>query len=95
MNPISFAAGIVPGAGPVETIHAAAAGGFDMTGLWVEPEQWTPALLRETKAALAETGLPLLDVEVIWIKPGDDLAAVQHGGPPLLEIAPSRKKKEA
>lgn len=75
MNPISFAAGIVPGAGPVETIHAAAAGGFDMTGLWVEPEQWTPALLRETKAALAETGLPLLDVEVIWIKPGDDLAA--------------------
>lgn len=75
MNPISFAAGIVPGAGPVETIHAAAAGGFDMTGLWIEPEQWTPALLRETKAALAETGLPLLDVEVIWIKPGDDLTA--------------------
>ncbi|MFN5085059.1 MAG: sugar phosphate isomerase/epimerase family protein [Novosphingobium sp.] len=75
MNPISFAAGIVPGAGPVETIHAAAAGGFDMTGLWVEPEQWTPTLLREAKAALAETGLPLLDVEVIWIKPGDDLAA--------------------
>jgi sugar phosphate isomerase/epimerase len=75
MNPISFAAGIVPGAGPVETIHAAAVGGFDMTGLWIEPEQWTPTLLRETKAALTETGLPLLDVEVIWIKPGDDLAA--------------------
>lgn len=75
MNPISFAAGIVPGAGPVETILAAAAGSFDMTGLWIEPEQWTPTLLRETKAALAETGMPLLDVEVIWIKPGDDLAA--------------------
>lgn len=75
MNPISFAAGIVPGAGPVETIRAAAEGGFDMTGLWIEPEQWSPTLLRETKAALADTGLPLLDVEVIWIKPGDDLSA--------------------
>jgi len=75
MNPISFAAGIVPGAGPVETIRAATTGGFDMTGLWIEPEQWTPALMRETKAALADAGLPLLDVEVIWIKPGDDLAA--------------------
>ncbi|MFZ5745849.1 MAG: sugar phosphate isomerase/epimerase family protein [Pseudomonadota bacterium] len=75
MNPISFAAGIVPGAGPVETIRAAAEGGFDMTGLWIEPEQWSPTLLRESKAALAETGLPLLDVEVIWIKPGDDLSA--------------------
>lgn len=75
MNPISFAAGIVPGAGPVETIRAAAEGGFDMTGLWIEPEEWSPALLRETKAALADTGLPLLDVEVIWIKPGDHLSA--------------------
>ena len=75
MNPISFAAGIVPGAGPVETIRAAAAGGFDMTGLWIEPEQWGPTLLRDAKAALADTGLPLLDVEVVWIKPGDDLSA--------------------
>lgn len=75
MNPISFAAGIVPGAGPVDTIRAAAEGGFDMTGLWIEPEQWTNSLLREARAALADTGLPLLDVEVIWIKPGDDLSA--------------------
>ena len=75
MNPISFAAGIVPGAGPVETIRAAAEGCFDMTGLWIEPELWSPMLLRESKAALAETGLPLLDVEVIWIKPGDALSA--------------------
>lgn len=75
MNAISFAAGIVPGAGPVETIRAAAAGGFDMTGLWIEPEQWGPTLLRDAKAALADTGLPLLDVEVVWIKPGDDLSA--------------------
>ncbi|WP_298171029.1 sugar phosphate isomerase/epimerase [Novosphingobium sp.] len=74
MNPISFASGIVPEFGPVETIRAAAAGGFDMTGLWVEPGDWTDTKKREARAALADTGLPLLDVEVIWIQPGSDMA---------------------
>lgn len=69
MNPISLASGVVPEAGPVETIEAAAAGGFDMVGLWVEPGEWTARHTREARAALAATGLPLLDVEVVWIKP--------------------------
>lgn len=73
MNRISFASGIVPDCGPVETIMAAAAGGFDATGLWIEPDNWTSALMRGARSALADTGLELLDVEVIWIKPGDDL----------------------
>jgi sugar phosphate isomerase/epimerase len=72
LNRISFASGIVPDAGPVETIAAAAAGGFDATGLWVEPENWTAATLAAARSALADNGLELLDVEVIWIKPGDD-----------------------
>ena len=74
MNPISFASGIVPEFGPVETIRAAHAGGFDMTGLWVEPGEWTDTKTREARTALADTGLPLLDVEVIWIQPGSDMA---------------------
>jgi len=74
MNKISFASGIVPESGPVETIRAAATGGFDMTGLWVEPAEWTDTMTREARAALADTGLPLLDVEVIWIQPGSDMA---------------------
>ncbi|WP_225009234.1 sugar phosphate isomerase/epimerase family protein [Novosphingobium percolationis] len=69
MNPISFASGIVPEFGPVDTIEAAAAGGFDMVGLWVEPADWTDQTTRDARAALARTGLPLLDVEVVWIKP--------------------------
>ncbi len=73
MNPISFASGIVPEFGPVDTIRAAAAGGFDMTGLWVEPGEWTDTMTREARAALADTGLPLLDVEVIWVQPGSDM----------------------
>lgn len=69
MNPISFASGIVPEFGPVDTIRAAAAGSFDAVGLWIETEQWTAPLFREVRAALADTRLPVLDVEVIWIKP--------------------------
>lgn len=69
MNPISFASGIVPEFGPVDTIEAAAAGGFDMVGLWVEPADWTAQTTRDARAALAATGLPALDVEVVWIKP--------------------------
>jgi sugar phosphate isomerase/epimerase len=76
MNRISFASGIVPEFGPIETILAAAAGGWDATGLWIEPEHWTGQTTREARAALADTGLELLDVEVIWIKPDSDM--VQH-----------------
>lgn len=64
----------MPDHGPVETVEAARAGGFDAVGLWVDPAQWTPATTRDTRAALANAGLPLLDVEVIWLKPGDDIA---------------------
>ena len=74
MNPISLASGVVPDSGPVETILAARAGGFDAVGLWVDPEQWTKAHTGDARAALADTGLPLLDVEVIWLKPDDDEA---------------------
>lgn len=70
MNRISFASGIVPEFGPVETIRAAATGGFDATGLWIEPPVWTPQVTRDAKAALADSGLELLDVEVVWFKPG-------------------------
>jgi sugar phosphate isomerase/epimerase len=75
VNRISFASGIAPECGPLETIRAAATGGFDAVGLWVEPENWTAATTRDCRAALADSGLELLDVEVIWIKPDSDIAA--------------------
>ncbi|MDE2302917.1 MAG: sugar phosphate isomerase/epimerase [Sphingomonadales bacterium] len=73
MNPISLASGVVPEFGPVETVRAAALAGFDAVGLWIEPERWTRATTSETRAALADTGLPVLDVEVIWLKPESDM----------------------
>ena len=69
MNRLSFASGIVPEFGPVDTVRAAAAGGFEAVGLWVDPADWSATTTRETRAALADTGLELLDVEVVWLKP--------------------------
>ena len=73
MNRISLASGVVPECGPVDTLRAAAAGGFDAVGLWIEPPAWTAQVMREAKAALADSGLQLLDVEVIWLKPHSDM----------------------
>jgi sugar phosphate isomerase/epimerase len=78
MNPISLASGVLPEFGPVETVRAAMAGGFDGVGLWVEPESWTADTTREVKAVLGGSGLSVVDVEVIWIKPDSDLDAFRR-----------------
>lgn len=70
---LSLASGVVPEFGPVSTIEAARAAGFDAVGLWIEPDQWTAATTREVRRALAGSGLPLLDVEVIWLKPDSSM----------------------
>ncbi len=69
-HPLAMSAGILPEATPVQLVEAAARAGFDFGGMWVEATDWTAATTRAVKAALAATGLPLLDVEVVWIKPG-------------------------
>lgn len=65
-----MSAGILPEATPVQLVEAAAQAGFDFGGMWIEMADWTTATTRAVKAALGATGLPLLDVEVVWIKPG-------------------------
>lgn len=69
-RPLAMASGIMPDAGPVDLVECAAAAGFDLGGMWMEPADWTPATTRAVRAALDATGLPLLDIEVVWIKPG-------------------------
>lgn len=73
MNPVSLASGVMPDAPAPEVVRAAAAGGFDMVGLWIDPGEWSAADTRNTRAALALTGMPILDVEVIWLKPDTTL----------------------
>ena len=72
-HPVALASGVLPEFGPLAIVAAAAAAGFDMVGLWIEPGEWTAATTRDTRAALAATGLPVIDVEVAWIKPDSAL----------------------
>lgn len=68
--PLCMASGIMPEATPVQLVECAARAGFDYGGMWIEIGDWTPQLLRDVKSALQGTGLPLIDVEVVWLKPG-------------------------
>ena len=65
-----MASGIMPEATPLQLVEAAARAGFDYGGMWFEGAEWTDATTRQVKAALRDTGLPLIDIEVVWIKPG-------------------------
>jgi sugar phosphate isomerase/epimerase len=60
----------VPELSPVATAEAAARGGWPAVGLWVEPAQWTAQTTRDVRRVLSETGLEVLDVEVVWLQPG-------------------------
>jgi len=67
---VAMASGIMPEATPLQLVEAAARAGFDFGGMWIEPGHWTLETTRAVKRALRDTGLKLLDVEVVWIKPG-------------------------
>ena len=69
-HPLSLAAGVLPDFSPQETARAAAAAGYDQTGVWIEIADWTDRTTAEMRAILADTGVPALDVEVVWLQPG-------------------------
>ncbi|KMS60131.1 xylose isomerase [Novosphingobium barchaimii LL02] len=73
MHKLSLASGVLPEFGAVDVVEAGAAAGFDAVGLWVDPLEWTAQHTRDTRAALARTGLPALDIEVVWIRPDTKL----------------------
>jgi sugar phosphate isomerase/epimerase len=73
---------------PPQVVRAAADAGFDAVGLRIFPtmagERQHPLvgdtpMLRETLGLLAATGLKVLDIEAIWLKPDTDPAAYRAG----------------
>jgi sugar phosphate isomerase/epimerase len=70
---LSLAAGAVLDTRGVETVRTASAAGFPAVGLWIETAEWDAARLRETRTAIDASGLVVLDVEVVRIKPGGSL----------------------
>jgi sugar phosphate isomerase/epimerase len=86
MTAVSLAHLTVLDLAPPEMVRVAARTGYDMVGLRLIPVTDTtpgyplmrdPAMLRATRAALAETGLGVLDIEFVRITPEIDLAALE------------------
>jgi len=69
---LSLAAGVLPEFTPQQMAAAAAGSGWPAVGIWVEPATWTRAVAQEVRRRTADAGVALLDVEVVWIKPGVD-----------------------
>lgn len=78
MRPMSLAHLTVLDADPLTLIDAAAAGGFDAAGLRIVPAFGTGEIVdvvgdrglqQRIKQRLRETGIRILDVEAIWLRP--------------------------
>lgn len=68
----ALAAGCVPDALPWDIPRIACEAGFETCGMWVDPATtWDGDALANTRAALAETGIRLVDVEALWLGDGE------------------------
>ncbi len=81
---ISLAAGVVPDAGPLDMVRIAAESGYSWVGATIPPENWTRHDRRAFVRAVDDSGLDVLDVEVVRIPPGGAIAA---GNRAILETA--------
>lgn len=70
MNRLAIEAQVLRELPPHGVVHAAAAAGFDMAGIWIDPAEWSPAQTVRVRRAFAETGIAPLDAEVIRITAG-------------------------
>ncbi|MCB1689766.1 MAG: TIM barrel protein [Halioglobus sp.] len=68
---ISLAAGVVQEFPAEDAVRAAAPAGFNAAGIWCDTQTWNAATTRRVEEALAETGICPLDLEVVWLKPGE------------------------
>lgn len=67
---ISLAAGVCPEHSPPQVALAAAAAGYDATGVWIDLALWVDSTTREMRRILDGEGLTALDAEVLWLQPG-------------------------
>jgi sugar phosphate isomerase/epimerase len=69
---LSLASGVLPEFSPEQTARAAIAAGWPAVGIWVEPATWTRAIATDIRARTHDAGITVLDVEVVWLRPGPD-----------------------
>lgn len=83
MNPLAIEAQVLRDLPAEGVVYAAAAAGFEMAGIWIDPASWTSATTRQVRRAFAETGIAPLDAEVIRISGGE----VEDSQRRLIDIA--------
>jgi sugar phosphate isomerase/epimerase len=66
---LSLSSRTLPEVGPAEMVSAAAAAGFEAAGLWVIPDRWDAATTRAVRERTADTGIRVLDIEVLAVTP--------------------------
>ncbi len=76
--PISLAAGNLPEFAPREIYNAAVTAGYDLSGMWVDLTTWTDETTKELKRALDDSDVGILDVEVMWIQPGESVEGLKR-----------------
>jgi sugar phosphate isomerase/epimerase len=68
---IALASGVHPGLAPEAMARTAGEAGYNSVGLWVEPGvNWDRGTTARVRSELEAHGLSVLDVEVIWLRPG-------------------------
>ena len=72
VGPLSLAAGVLPEFEPPEVVSAAAAAGFELVGVWFDPETWSSTRSRDVRRRLDGTGVGALDMEPIFVTPDGD-----------------------
>jgi sugar phosphate isomerase/epimerase len=80
---IALASGVHDGNPPIvaapDMVRIASEAGYNSVGLWVAPgENWRSSTTGEVCAALHETRLIALDIEVIWLQPGGKPDPIHH-----------------
>lgn len=81
-HPISLCAGSVLDAAPLRIVDIARGCGYDLLGLRLDPVELDPPAVRAIRAGLDDTGMSLLDVEVVRLG-SDDIDTHL----PLLDLA--------
>ncbi|HKT78321.1 MAG TPA: TIM barrel protein [Sphingobium sp.] len=71
MRLISLAAGVLPDESPEAVVEAGAAAGFRAVGLRIDGQDWPATRIAALARRIEQLGLIVLDVEVLWIRPGD------------------------
>ena len=71
---ISIAAGVSPEleAAPSTFVEVAAQAGWEGTGVWFDPSTWTDRTTSEVRKRIDDTGLTVVDMEVIRMGPKGD-----------------------